>query len=602
MGRVKVNLDSARLGPEVSDKAKRYGPDDPACDIHTLVAHLASERQDGDLYRGQTRHYPALIPSQWRAGIVQETAADPLVRIDSAKLADAQAARRDQLRIWLLHWLINRLGIGVGNLVGQQYGLSSECIDATENIQIAAFFATRSYPEYTLGPAEGVGVIYRFRNMFGGLQPSTLSLRSLADWFERGQHDEGFFDWFVEMKRLESVFDRDRWPDWGRARDEPALVKTLPLAISWREVGFALENAVAEGSYFNAPDARHILDVEWRLARVARQDGGFVLPRTAWLALLPLSYRVTLEPREEHSIMLSASNGDGSTDTIPRIDPSLAIKRHLLGIENILPDPGCDAFFFCHTGARITGLYRRELWPEPSEDPLYEVLWIKSFTRLMGAYGDEMPPIDDPRQGILDRGYRVAGERVTRDARDLDDLARGQLEDAGEAIAAARDPSEMDQLILAGALSSLGREDEALEALEHALSAPDASHASVLSLARLVWTTDPERAAEMVALAAEMAPEDSMVLWARSDLYKDQGAYSEAADLLDRVLDTFDRKLTPEYKLVIGRAELAERLGQAERLEEMLQRFQALGFDRDELEAHIFKTEGAPSAIRPFRR
>lgn len=173
----------------------------------------------------------------------------------------------------------------MGNLIGQQYGLSSLCLDATENVKVAAFFATRSYPEYSGGPQEGVGAIYRFRNMFDGLHPSERSLSSLADWFERGQCDEGFFDWFVEMRQIDRVFDRDRWPDWGRAQDEPASVKTLPLAISWRELELVLRDAAAQLSTLDGPDTRRIKDVEWRLTRVARQEGGFVMPREAWLTI-----------------------------------------------------------------------------------------------------------------------------------------------------------------------------------------------------------------------------------------------------------------------------------------------------------------------------
>lgn len=315
---------------------------------------------------------------------------------------------------------------------------------------------------------------------------------------------------------------------------------------------------------------------------------------------MPLAYRVMRESPVD-LIRFGPQRPEPLGYTIPRIDPSLAIKQEFLGIENILHDPGCDAFFFCHTDARVTGLYRRELWPEPSEDPLYQILWHTSTNLLMAAYLDDedMPAIDDSHDGILDRGYRVAGERETRDARDLDDLARGQLEDASEAVAAMQHPCEWDLLVLAGALRNLGRLDEALKVSEEALSAPDASYRSVLSMARLVWGTDPKRAAKMVALASEMAPDDPMVLWARSDLYRDQGAYSDAAELLDRVLATFDRKLTFEYELVMRRAELAKRLGQADRLDEMLRRFEALGLDAEALQDDLERLINGPLSEDP---
>ena len=57
---------------------------------------------------------------------------------------------------------------------------------------------------------------------------------------------------------------------------------------------------------------------------------------------------------------------------------------------------------------------------------------------LMPEKPDEMPAVDDFEAGLLDRGYRVRGERKTRDARDFDDLNRGLWEDAREAIDQAR--------------------------------------------------------------------------------------------------------------------------------------------------------------------
>lgn len=55
------------------------------------------------------------------------------------------------------------LGYVLGTALAQQYGFSSEGLDATKDIEVACFFATHSSKDYySRVLEEGVGVIYRF--------------------------------------------------------------------------------------------------------------------------------------------------------------------------------------------------------------------------------------------------------------------------------------------------------------------------------------------------------------------------------------------------------------------------------------------------------
>jgi hypothetical protein len=72
--------------------------------------------------------------------------------------------------------MVSAYGFLVGSLISQHYGFGSGMLDATTSIEVAAFFATHSFPEYNLfsgTAAESSGVIYRFANLSPNLSPAT---------------------------------------------------------------------------------------------------------------------------------------------------------------------------------------------------------------------------------------------------------------------------------------------------------------------------------------------------------------------------------------------------------------------------------------------
>ena len=155
---------------KIAEQLRANSPPPPlqpvAENIHVLLDRLSAEdpRRDRYLYRGQTRHFPALLPSIYRRAMISGTENDPIVAIDAARF-HAQLTERELIRIRLLGMLMKIYGPAIGNIIAQQYGLNSEALDVTSDIMVAAFFATRTYPRYEHFAADdGVadGVIYRF--------------------------------------------------------------------------------------------------------------------------------------------------------------------------------------------------------------------------------------------------------------------------------------------------------------------------------------------------------------------------------------------------------------------------------------------------------
>lgn len=83
--------------------------------------------------------------------IYRAHAADWDLRIDSFH----KRRFRDEL-------LVQMWGYTLGTTFAQQFGLSSEGLDATKSLDVACFFATRDSADFLRVPEDGIGVIYRF--------------------------------------------------------------------------------------------------------------------------------------------------------------------------------------------------------------------------------------------------------------------------------------------------------------------------------------------------------------------------------------------------------------------------------------------------------
>src|SRR5262245_13785683 len=136
----------------------------PANTIHELLAALEADDHHKYLYRGQVKHFGSILPSVFRKARTGAMLGPHLHALD-ARAFHAALGTQGHLRFRLLDWLIENLGRGVGNLIAQQYGLSSEAIDVSASPRVAAYFATRDYPAYehfSGSPDWPLGVVYRF--------------------------------------------------------------------------------------------------------------------------------------------------------------------------------------------------------------------------------------------------------------------------------------------------------------------------------------------------------------------------------------------------------------------------------------------------------
>lgn len=535
----------------------------PAQTVHELIDYLRWEHREGDLYRGQVREYPALVPSMFRAGVVPDTAGEKIVAIDEARIYEALSGNENKMRKFLHSLLIAKCGVAVGNIIAQQYGVSSECVDLTEDLRVAAFFATRNWPTYAHHAKPGVGVLYRFRPGPNQLADDHKDHLTISGWFQMGEWDGKYFDVFIHRSDYETEsLDRDKW--LGLIPPQRAVVSTLPLRMKWAEVHEMIDSLKGRrltGSWAEIPKYDH------RLTRTFRQFGGFIRPRFYWEADVPSRYSLH-EPSQQWwgpSLFAGMPEFDESA---PRVMPSTAIKIKLIAIENLRLRPDCEAFYFRHSDKPLTGLYRRKLWPEPSEDPLYGLLWNQAILVMMshssGDLSDDIPPVDDIEKGVLDRGYRVAGERQTRDARELDDLMRGQLEDAREAVATSS-ATPHDWVCLCGGLLSAGKKHAAVSAAVEAVRLDPTDVKAGVTLAGSLWHAGKHAWARRVTTnVAAFAPDHPEVLYnlAMGDIEKED--YPSAFHRLKAALKSFDQSENdlPRYWILDRLLLVSEQLGE----------------------------------------
>ncbi|WFU91990.1 FRG domain-containing protein (plasmid) [Rhizobium sp. CC1099] len=396
---------------------------DPASDINVLLDFLGREHREGVLYRGQTKDYTYIVPSGYRHLTAPDQTSPGQIQLDLSLDDDpAHATPRFKWRRQAHFYIVTKLGVALGNLVSQQYGLTSECIDVTHNPRIAAFFATRRWPHYRHHDVrDEMGVIYRFRRT-PDIRPSHTSIKALDLWFRMGQGEGVYFEDFV--KQPNGIMERDLWNE--REQGRGAVVATLPTLISWDEVLESIHNI--RGAHADLIRDT-VLPMDWHISRAAAQEGGFIRPAFFYQSRVA-SYLHVVDPIKMRLTLGQEIEDDGLP--WPRAHPSLALKEKLIAMEDVKQREGFEAFYFRHSPQLVTSLYRCELWPEPSEDPIFGFTWHAAT--LIGSFlieGD-LPPIDNPVTGVLDRGYKVLNEIESIDGREFIDRARGQLEDALE--------------------------------------------------------------------------------------------------------------------------------------------------------------------------
>lgn len=516
--------------------------------IHDLVDFLKSSHQDGDLYRGQNRDYPTMLPSFFRSYAKDLASSNHIIEIDENQFQQSiETDARVKLKFGVMNQIIKDFGLGLGNIIAQQYGVSSEALDVTSDIDVAAYFATRKYPSYSHISDSGVGVIYRFRGLESDALKESFSLLGLNSHFESGMSSKGYYDFFVHKDKTEWVFDRDKW--WGFQPSIEEKVWTPRFITDWSSLYKCIltdeQKIPLNKSHYIEPYKRTF---SWKLTRFFSQSGGMIRPRIYWNSDTPSRFDVAKDQNEVQDIRLRGSTGPrfswgGNYDQkFPKIIPSAAIKRRLIGVENLRADSNCQAYFFNHSEKRITGFYRRELWREPAEDPLYGALWQLARRHLFKFYGwEKQPPaVDDPEVGILDRGYRLDREVKTLDARDDSDLYRGQLEDAVEnhTYGPARVIDYVNRIMpLMFSNDTLG----AMKAAVDGLRLEPENSELLLGLSECFGQRKkPRWKLQTLEKALQYAPTDSWLLYKKAWHLTESGEFELAIKIIDQAIQLYD--------------------------------------------------------------
>ncbi|MFZ4508987.1 MAG: FRG domain-containing protein [Fimbriimonas sp.] len=558
-------------------------------DISSLIAHLQSEHQEGDCYRGQTEMYRNMVPSLYRPFVEDFLSDDGLVLVDSDRYFRYATSTRIVAKRKIMNGLINKFGIALGNLLAQQYGLSSECIDITLDPVVAAFFATRAYPSYQHFTGDKCGVIYRFRKSefeSSSIVDKNLGLDSL---FEMGRMENVLFDWFVSPDKLETVFDRDKW--FGNVPPEERFVSTIPTIVTWTDVHRLSSEYVNEIGRHERITPRDNRRFDWRRSRLFGQKGGLIRPAFRWLAEVPSEFQLWQSGMERPLVrdeIPSFRLGSINTHRLALAVPSAAVKRRLIGLVDVHTEPYCEAFSFQHTSQRVIGPFRRDLWPEISEDPVFRYLWNKALPYLIASTSNlaesERYAVDDPDKGLLDRGYQVLGEGRSLDGRSLEDLIRGQKEDAVEAIEHA--PTSKAFTRYAACLG----ERQAVRAMIQAVRLCPTDPDVVAALASSLYNIGKSLTAlHVLVIASKNLPEHYRIRETIGVIGYYNGRLAESAKALDRAIELFDPAVHygPEYSLVFYRAVVAGLLGDEIKFAEMSERYVSLGFEEEDVTSEI---------------
>ncbi len=238
--------------------------------------------------------------------------------------------------------LTRLFGYTLGTTFAQQYGLSSEGLDATKSLGVACFFAAHDSSDFLKVVDEGVGVIYRLP-----FPPKDVAMRPLDT-----------FDYY----NMPSVIDVE---DVFYRFENNLLSKEDSIACMLCYLEAALARGLQSGEMMLVPEGF------LRTSRVLAQEAVIMIPD---------------EVREDEPGRQPSHDGR----RLPKY-------RY---IEDVRSRPGVTRFYFKHTGLwpeKLKAINRERLWPR--DDLLLEtlVLLIASSYRL----GQVIPK----RLDLIDGGY-----------------------------------------------------------------------------------------------------------------------------------------------------------------------------------------------------
>jgi hypothetical protein len=336
-----------------------YSRNEPASSITALIQYLEQEHQSNYVYRGQTKDYGTMVPSVFRGQQLRKGANFLLLQENNLN------SRLATVRATIIYVIVEKYGNVVGNYLAQQYCALSGCIDVTSKLEVAAFFATMSFPHYvgSIAGADEPGVIYRFnKDLFDhNIQPSGVKDDPFSISAKKGGY-EVYTNKMLLENHFVKAYSADDLPD-----QVPGKYYTLESNITtFNDVKPFLDEIEEKNSLLKGID---LSQLPLLFKRAFAQYGGMIQPRY-------LCAGDTLE------------------------DPSPDHFNNMIGFEDIYSKYGMSAFYFRHNGAE-PAYQRKDLWPGMWDDGTFATLCL-ILNKAKGRLGLE----DDIRmQDIIDIGY-----------------------------------------------------------------------------------------------------------------------------------------------------------------------------------------------------
>lgn len=376
------------------EKTTCFGPDNPAENIEVLLEHLLAEQTEYHYFRGQTNFFEMAAPSALRH--FAKAYSEDKLWIELSSDVGATRPSRERAKTSFKQFLLLAFGRGVGNMLCQQYGVSSDAYDITGEPAIAAFFATCAYPTYKpfipKKQVDQLGIIYRFTIKSRLPPPLSVMERTLCSLYLFDE-DSGRKIWFDDVRSIRARVIKGQFSLPGEV--QAYLDRQFPngyTADSFFKAAAYVPYRFIEAAFLERAAQLDLVGVEKiiRSSRTYSQRGGLYFPPTEHRGFV--SQHVSAIPLDGRDYIAE-----------PGIVETLGAQR----VFNLNANPYVELFFFRHDPTKAIVVERLDvIWPSEEEDFLLAHL-MKMCIDKCGKYFDDFhtTPLDFDL-GLLDPGYR----------------------------------------------------------------------------------------------------------------------------------------------------------------------------------------------------
>jgi|GEM_PF-2999189 len=367
----------------------------PAENIYELVNYLQENKKPEHYFRGQVSYYERNAPSGSRPSLnnkIEDNYWNLLHTDPFRKRPDQQKAKTS-----LQTFMLTVFGKVLGNVLCQQYGVTSDAFDITLDPIIAAFFATRKYPTYDHYSFEEnfktpppLGVIYRVS--FHQDQPEmqvvekTMNiLRYMAEGIEPIQFTN--IDYIMTKILYQKIDLNKPVEDYIREKieGEPAFLNLI------RPTVYISYDTIKKMFIEKTRDLKFSGDMAdaFERSRISSQQAGILYP----------AYR-----HQAYTSKFIGSKRDMNGVLVA--DPNLAISLGADAVFEFNLNHRIEAFYFKHNkNCKVEIDSLDILWPNQDVDPIFALIVESAKNHCSKYLADYSVDVLDPKMGLIDRGY-----------------------------------------------------------------------------------------------------------------------------------------------------------------------------------------------------